>query len=34
MPPETQWGSLLAIVGFVVASSLIMGWIGWTRRDK
>lgn len=32
--PATQWGPLLAIVGFVVVSSAVMGWIGWIKRDR
>ena len=29
----TDWGPLLAIVAFVVVSSVIMGWIGWKKRN-
>lgn len=28
----TDWGSLLAIVAFVIFSSVIMGFIGWKKR--
>ena len=30
---RTDWGPLLAIVAFVVVSSVIMGWIGWKKRN-
>jgi hypothetical protein len=31
-PPATEWAPLGAIVAFVVVSSVVLGWIGWTKR--
>jgi hypothetical protein len=31
---STHWGPLLAIVAFVAISSLVMGWIGWKKKDE
>lgn len=29
----TDWPPLLGIVAFVVVSTLVLGWIGWKKRD-
>lgn len=30
--PATDWPPLLAIIAFVIVSSVVLGWIGWKKR--
>lgn len=32
--PPTEWGPLLGIVAFVVVAAVVLGFIGWKKRDS